>query len=411
MLERIRWIAATCLTACMLAAGSAGAQPRELSVKIGVLTDMSGILSDASGRGSVEATLLAVEDFRRIHPEVRVEVISGDHQIKPDIGSSIARRWLDREGVDAIVDAVTSPLGLAINTVTAERNKVFLASGLGHNDITGSKCTKSTVMFTYSVWALANGTGNIVVRQGGDTWFFITADYAYGHAVQADVSEIVRASGGKVVGAAIHPLATSDFASFLLQAQSSEAKIIGLANAGSDLVNTVKQASEFGLVPGPQKLAALVMFITDVHAIGLRTAQGLLMTTAFYWDLTPSTREFAQRFAARMGGRMPTQVQAGAYSSTLRYLEAVRTVGSTADGAAVVAAMREPGWFEDPLFGRTRILPNGTVQHAMYVAEVKAPSESAGPWDYYKILATIPPEQAFLPMERSGCPLIAGTGQ
>lgn len=398
---------ATLLAMALLLTAPATAQ--EIKVKLGVLTDMSGILSDPAGRGAVEATKLAVEDFMRANPSVRVEVVSADHQLKPDVGGNIARQWLDRDGVDAIVDGVTSPLGLAINTITSERNKVFLATGPGSNDLTGKFCTRTTVMWTYSIWALANGTGTTVVKQGGDSWYFITADYAYGHAVQANVSDIVRNAGGRLVGASIHPPSSSEFSSYLLEAKTSGAKIIGVANAGGDLVNTLKQAVEFGMVPGPQRFAALVMYITDVHALGLRTAQGLLLTTAFYWDMTPSTRGFAQRFAARMGGRMPSQIQAGAYSAVTSYLNAVKRMGSKSDGAAVVAAMREPGWFEDPLFGRTRILQNGTVQHPMHLAQVKAPAESKGPWDYYNILETIPAERAMKPIEQSGCPLVAAT--
>ncbi|MBH1963088.1 MAG: ABC transporter substrate-binding protein [Comamonadaceae bacterium] len=375
-------------------------------VKVGVLTSMSSFISDFTGQGSVEAAKLAVEDFRVRHPGTTVELVSADQQNKPDVATGIVREWFDRGSVDVLVDAPPSPVSLAVTDIVRDKNKVFLATSSSHSDLSGKKCNPNTIQWTYTNWAFANGTGKAVVRQGGDTWYFLTADYAYGHSLEKETADIVKAAGGKVIGTVRHPVSASDLSSFLLQAQASKAKIIGLANAGGDTINSIKQAAEFGVVSGKQNLAALALFITDVHAMGLKASQGLMFTTAFYWDLNESTRTFSKRFASRMNGKMPTQAQAGVYSSVLQYLLAVERVGSPADGAKVVAEMRKVGWFDDPLFGRTRVQENGGVQHAMYLAQVKTPAESRAPWDYYKILQKIPEDQAFQPKEQTGCALV-----
>ncbi|HVH82922.1 MAG TPA: ABC transporter substrate-binding protein, partial [Steroidobacteraceae bacterium] len=339
------------------------------------------------------------------------DVVSADHQNKPDVGSNIVRQWIDVDHVDAVVDTPTSSVALAVAQVVKEKNKAFLISGAASSDLTGKQCTPNNIHWTYDTWALAHGTGNAIVKQGGDTWFFITADYAFGHALERDTSEVVKAAGGKVLGSVNVPLNTQDFSSFLLQAQASKAKIVGLANAGGDTINSIKQAGEFGLVEGGQNLAGLLVFISDIHSLGLQTAQGLILTTAFYWDLNDKTRAFAKRFAARNGGKYPTMVQAGVYAETLHYLEAVKKVGGAADGVKVVEAMKATE-FDDPLFGKTKVRADGTAVHDMYLVEVKKPSESKGPYDYYKIRATIPAAEAFRPLadEKSGmpdyCPLV-----
>ncbi len=378
-----------------------------LSVKIGVLSDMSGLYADIGGPGSVTAAKMAVEDFHPDSHHMKVDIISADHQNKPDTGSAIARRWFDTEQVNAIADVPNSGVALAVSNVTREKNGVFLVSGAADSDLTGKQCSPNTVHWTYDTWALAHGTGGAIVRQGGKTWFFITADYAFGHSLERDTSAVVEAAGGKVLGAVRHPLNTSDFASYLLQAQGSKAQVIGLANAGGDTINAVKQASEFGIVKGGQRLAGLLVFLSDVHALGLQTAQGLTLTTAFYWDLNDKTRAFAKRFADRNGGKYPTMVQAGVYSSVLHYLEAVAKTGSATDGAKVVEAMKGTP-LDDPLFGETTVRADGRAVHAMYLVEVKKPAESKGPFDYFKVLATIPADQAFRPLadEKGMCSLV-----
>ena len=396
------------LVACAVGAGAAQA---EVAAKLGVLSDMSSLYADIGGAGSVEATKMAVEDFDPSKNGMKVDVVSADHQNKPDVGSNIVRQWIDVDHVDAIVDTPTSSVALAVAQVVKEKNKTFLISGAASSDLTGKQCTPNNIHWTYDTWALAHGTGNAIVKQGGDTWFFITADYAFGHALERDTSEVVKAAGGKVLGSVNVPLNTQDFSSFLLQAQASKAKIVGLANAGGDTINSIKQAGEFGLVEGGQNLAGLLVFISDIHSLGLQTAQGLILTTAFYWDLNDKTRAFAKRFAARNGGKYPTMVQAGAYAETLHYLEAVKKVGGAADGVKVVEAMKATE-FDDPLFGKTKVRADGTAVHDMYLVEVKKPSESKGPYDYYKIRATIPAAEAFRPLadEKSGmpdyCPLV-----
>ncbi len=387
-----------------MALGS-GAVMAQLSVKIGVLNDQSGLYADLSGAGSVWAARKAIDDFGAANKGMEVEVVSADHQNKPDVGSSIARQWLDVDKVDVIVDVPTSSVALAVNQIAKEKNKVFLVSGAATSDLTGKACTPNTVHWTYDTWALANGTGNAIVKTGGDTWYFLTADYAFGHALERDTSAVVEKSGGKVLGQVRHPFPGKDFSSFLLQAQASKAKVIGLANAGTDTTNAIKQASEFGIVEGGQKLAGLLIFITDVHALGLKTAQGLTFTEAWYWDLNDASRAFAKQFALANKGNQPTMVQAGVYSAVLHYLKAVESLKSAADGAAVVSKMKDTPT-DDPLFGKGTIRSDGRKVHDMYLVEVKKPGESKGPWDYYKIRATIPAAEAFRPIDQGDCPLV-----
>jgi branched-chain amino acid transport system substrate-binding protein len=388
--------------AAALVAGTASAQG--IDVKVGVLNDRSGTYADLSGEGSVVAARMAVEDFGAAEKGINVEIVSADHQNKPDIASNIARQWIDEEGVDVIADVPTSSAALAVNEIVREKDKIFLVSGAAASDLTGEKCSPNTVHWTYDTWALAHGTGKAMVEQGGDTWFFITADYAFGHALERDTAAVVEASGGKVLGSVRHPFPGQDFSSFLLQAQGSGAKVVGLANAGADTTNAIKQAHEFGITQGGQNLAGLLIFITDVHALGLETAQGLVLTEAFYWDLNDQTREWAKRFAQQHNGAMPTMVHAGVYASVLHYLKGVEAAGSK-ESQAVLAKMKEiPS--DDPLFGKGEVRQDGRHTHPMYLFQVKAPAESQGEWDYYKLLATIPAEQAFRPLEEGKCPLV-----
>jgi branched-chain amino acid transport system substrate-binding protein len=376
-------------------------------VKIGVLSDMSSLYSDIGGPGSVAAARMAVEDFGAAKKGITVEIVSADHQNKPDIGSGIARQWYDVDHVDMIVDVPNSGVALAVSEVTKEKNKVFLVSGAAASDLTGPKCSPNTIHWTYDTWALANGTGKAMVATGGTTWFFLTADYAFGHALERDTAAVVEKSGGKVLGVVRHPLNTSDFSSFLLQAQASRAKVIGLANAGGDTINSIKQAAEFGIVSGGQNLAGLLVFITDVNALGLATAHGLTMTEAWYWDQTEANRAFAKRFAAARDGKYPSMVQAGVYSAVTHYLKAVEALKSAADGKAVVAQMKAMPT-DDPLFGKGIVRADGRKIHDMYLFEVKKPEESKYPWDYYKLRATIPAAEAFRPPGEGGCPLVKG---
>jgi branched-chain amino acid transport system substrate-binding protein len=392
----------------VLAAALLGdAAQAQTSVKIGVLNDMSSLYADISGQGGVVAARMAVEDFGAEKKGLKVEIVSADHQNKPDVGSNIVRTWIDVDKVDVIVDVPTSSVALAVNEVVREKNKAFLVSGAATSDLTGPKCSPNTIHWTYDTWALANGTGKAIVKTGGDSWFFITADYAFGHALERDTAAVVEANGGKVVGKVRVPLNTSDFSSFLLQAQGSKAKIIGLANAGGDTINSIKQAAEFGIVSGGQNLAGLLVFITDVHALGLQTAQGLIMTEAFYWDQNDASRAFAKRFAPQYKGNMPTMVQAGVYSAVLHYLKAVAALKNAGDGKAVIAKMKELPT-DDPLFGKGTIRADGRKIHDMYLFEVKKPEESKGPWDYYKLRATIPAAEAFRPLKEGNCPLVSG---
>ncbi|MFG1317359.1 ABC transporter substrate-binding protein [Xanthobacter autotrophicus] len=396
------------LAAIFLAASSlmgAGAAYAQVPVKIGVLNDQSGLYADLGGQGSVWAAKKAVEDFGAAAKGLKVDVIFADHQNKADVGTSVARQWYDVDGVDVIVDTPNSGVALAVSGVTKEKNKVFINSGAATSDLTGKACTPNTVHWTYDTWALANGTGKAIVKTGGDTWFFLTADYAFGHALERDTSEVVKANGGKVLGQVRVPLNNADFSSFLLQAQSSKAKIVGLANAGGDTINSIKQASEYGIVDGGQKLAGLLIFLTDVHSLGLKVAQGLNLTSAWYWDQTDANRKFADAFAAANGGRRPTMVQAGVYSGVTHYLKAVEALKSAKDGAAVVAEMKKIPT-DDPLFGKGEVRADGRHIHPMFLFEVKKPSESKGPWDYYTLKATIPANEAFRPLADSDCPLV-----
>jgi len=373
-------------------------------VKIGVMSDMSSLYSDIGGGGSAVAARMAVEDFGKAHKDLKVEIVTADHLNKPDVGSSIARQWYDVGGVDVIVDVPTSSVALAINQVTREKGKAFLVSGAASSDLSGKACSPNTVHWTYDTWMLANGTGNAIVKTGGDTWFFITADYAFGLALERDTEAVVLKDGGKVLGRVRHPLNAQDFSSFLLQAQASKAKIIGLANAGGDTTNSIKQAAEFGIVKGGQSLAGMLVFISDVHGLGLDKAQGLIFTETYYWDLNDGTRAFAKRFAAANNGKYPTMVQAGVYSAILHYLKAVEA-GKTDDGTKTIAKMKELPT-DDPLFGKGRVRMDGRKIHPAYLVEVKKPSESKGPYDYYKIRATIPADQAFRPLNEGGCSLV-----
>jgi len=397
---------ATLLAASIAAIGatSAQAQISDNVIKIGVLTDMSSLYTDLSGKGSELAAKMAVEDFGAAKKGMKVEVISADHQNKPDVGSNLARQWYDVDKVDVIVDTPNSGVALAVSQVTREKGKAFLVSGAASADLTGKACTPNTIHWTYDTWMLANGTGQAIVKTGGDSWFFLTADYAFGHALERDTEAVVLKNGGKVVGKVRHPLNTQDFSSFLLQAQASKAKIVGLANAGGDTTNSIKQAAEFGIVKGGQNLAGLLVFLTDVHSLGLQTAQGLILTETFYWDANPQTRAFAKRFAAANRGIHPTMVHAGVYSAVLHYLKAIEA-GKTDDGTKVVAQMKSMPT-DDPLFGKGSIRQDGHKIHPAYLVEVKKPSESKAPWDYHKIRATIPADQAFRPMSEGGCPLV-----
>ncbi|MEP9375670.1 ABC transporter substrate-binding protein [Aquabacter sp. CN5-332] len=400
--------AAMLMAAASVFAVSAAQAQTPVKVKIGVLTDMSSLYSDLAGAGSVWSAKKAVEDFNATNKDVQVEVIFADHQNKADVGTSVARQWYDVDGVDMIVDTPNSGVALAINTVTREKNKVFINSGAASSDLTGKACSPNTVHWTYDTWALANGTGKAITKNGGDTWFFLTADYAFGHALERDTSEVVKANGGKVLGSVRVPINNSDFSSFLLQAQGSKAKVIGLANAGGDTINSIKQAAEYGIVSGGQKLAGLLVFLSDVHSLGLKTAQGLTMTEAWYWDMTDANRAYAKDFSAGNGGKYPTMVHAGVYSGVTHYLKAVAALKAGKDGAAVVAEMKKLPT-DDKLFGKGEVRADGRQIHPMYLFEVKKPSESKGPYDYYTLKATIPANEAFRPLDQGDCPLVKKT--
>jgi len=393
------------LTIALIAAtATAHAQISDGIVKIGVMNDQSGTYADITGPGSTTAARLAVEDFGAAKKGLKVEIVVADHLNKPDVGSSIARQWYDAEKVDVIVDVPTSSVALAINQITRDKGKAFLVSGAASSDLTGKACSPNTIHWTYDTWALANGTGSAIVKTGGDTWFFLTADYAFGHALERDTEAVVVKNGGKVLGKVRHPFPTADFSSFLLQAQASKAKIIGLANAGADTTNAIKQGAEFGIVKGGQQFAGLLVFISDVHALSLEKANGLVLTEAFYWDLNDKTRAWSKRFAEKQHGAMPTMVQAGVYSAVLHYLKAVEALKSD-DGTKVIAKMKEMPT-DDPLFGKGVVRADGRKIHPMYLFEVKKPAEAKGPWDYYRVRATIPAEQAFRPLDQGECPLV-----
>ena len=386
------------------AAKPAAAQVSDDIVKLGVLTDMSSLYADINGPGAVVATQMAVEDFGGTVLGKKIEGIQADVQNKADVAVSISGRWYDTEKVDAILGTAASSSSLATSSVAKEKKKIYLATDPASSDITGKACNAYTIHWVYDTIALANGTGSAVVKAGGKTWFFLTADYAFGHALERDVTAVVTANDGKVVGSVRHPINTPDFSSFLLQAQNSKAQIIGLANAGGDTINSIKQGAEFGLLAGGQKLAGLLVFISDIHTIGLKQAQGLNLTEAFYWDLNDNTRAWSKRWSAKMNGRMPTMIQAGFYSATMAYLEAIKATGT--DDADKVMAKLKSTPMDDPLFGKGYVRKDGRKMHDMHLFEVKKPEESKGPWDYYKLVRTIPAEEAFRPMDKGGCPLV-----
>jgi len=388
-------------------ATGASAQTMDKNVKIGSLSDQSSLYADVGGPGSTVAAEMAVEDSGLRKEGWTIDVVSGDHQNKPDVGVNVARQWYDVDKVDVIVDVPNSGVALAVSNLTKEKNKIFLNSGAGTSDLTNKQCTPNTIHWTYDTYNLAHGTGGAMTKAGGDTWFFLTADYAFGAALERDTSEVVKDAGGKVLGSVKHPLNTSDFSSFLLQAQASKAKVIGLANAGGDTTNAIKQAAEFGIVSGGQKLAGLLVFISDINALGLNAAQGLNLTETFYWDMNDQTRAFSKRFSEKMKNKaMPTMVHAGVYSAVTHYLKVLKAQGGNShDGAKIVEAMKAMPT-DDPLFGKGTIQPNGRKIHPAYLFEVKKPSESKGPWDYYKLVATIPADQVFTPLDKSTCPLL-----
>jgi branched-chain amino acid transport system substrate-binding protein len=392
------------LLASALAAVTAGAAQAQTSVKIGVLNDRSGVYADITGEGSVIAARMAAEDFKAAEKGLKVEIVSADHQNKPDVGSNIARQWYDRDGVDVITDVPTSSVALAINQITREKNKIFINSGAAASDLTGAQCSPNTVHWTYDTVMLANGTGGAMVKAGGDTWYFLTADYAFGHALERDTTAVIQKNGGKVLGSVKTPFPGTDFSSFLLQARSSKAKVIGLANAGGDTINSIKQAGEFGITQAGQKLAGLLVFSSDIKALGLKTAQGLALTESFYWDNDEGTRAFSKRFGEKFGGKMPTMVQAGVYAGVLHYLKAVEALKDK-DAAKVMAKMKEMPT-DDPLFGKGVIRADGRKIHDAYLFEVKKPAESKGEWDLYKLVSKIPGDQAFRPLDQGGCPLV-----
>ena len=395
------------LLACMLAAVglNAHAQISDGIVKIGVLNDMSGLYADITGPGSVVAAKMAVEDYlKSSKSSLKVEIVSADHQNKADIGSNIARQWYDTGKVDMIIDVPTSSVALAISQVSREKGKIHVNTGAATADLTGKACSPNTIHWLYDTWMLANGTGKAVVQHGGTSWFFLTADYAFGQALERDTEAVILKNGGKVLGKVRHPLATQDFSSFLLQAQASKAKVIGLANAGGDTTNAIKQAYEFGIVKGGQTLAGLLVFLTDIHSLGLEKAQGLYLTETFYWDLNDQTRAWSKRFAALHGGKYPSMDQAGVYAGILHYLKAI-DAGKNDDGTKVAQKMKDLPT-DDVLFGKGSIRKDGRKLHPAYLFEVKKPSESKGPYDYYKLLTTIPADQAFRPLNEGDCPLV-----
>ncbi|MEK9280013.1 MULTISPECIES: ABC transporter substrate-binding protein [unclassified Bradyrhizobium] len=404
---KTRSIASFLLTTALTFAAAGVASAQDKTVKIGALSDQSGLYADLGGPGSTLAAQMAAEDSGLTAKGWKIDIVSGDHQNKPDIGTAIARQWFDVDKVDVIVDVPNSGVALAVNNVVKEKNGVYINSGAATSDLTNAQCSPNTVHWTYDTYMLAHTTGQALVKAGGDTWFFLTADYAFGAALERDTTAVITANGGKVVGGVKHPLNTPDFSSFLLQAQASKAKIIGLANAGGDTTNSIKQAAEFGIVKGGQKLAALLLFLTDVKAIGLETAQGLNFTETFYWDMNDQTRAFSKRFAERMKNNAPpTMVQAGVYAGLRHYFKALESLGGNPhDGAKVVEKMKSMPT-QDELFGKGEIQPNGRTIHNAYLFEVKKPSESKGPWDFYKLVGTVPGDQAFTPLSESKCALL-----
>jgi branched-chain amino acid transport system substrate-binding protein len=395
------------LTALAVVLAASSAQAQQLNVKIGVMSDMSSLYADIGGPGSVVAAKLAIADFTKANPNVKVDLVSGDHQNKPDVGTQLANQWFDVDKVDMIIDIPNSGVALAVSQVASQKNKLFIVSGAAASDLTGPKCNANTIHWAYDTWMLANGTGAAMVKTGGDSWFFLTADYAFGHALERDTAAAVEANGGKVLGKVRHPLNTSDFSSFLLQAQSSKAKVIGLANAGGDTINSIKQAAEFGIVKGGQKLAGLLVFASDVNALGLQTAQGLTLTETWYWDGNDNNRAWTKRWQAERNaaGKFPTMIHAGVYSGITHYLKARIALGGDPDGKAVTAKMKATPT-DDALFGKGVIDEAGRKRHDAYLFEVKKPSESKYPGDFYHLKATIPAKDAFRQAKDSGCPLV-----
>ena len=393
-------------TALALAAGG-DAFAQDKTIKIGVLTDNSGLYSDLGGAGSTLAAQMAIEDSGMQAKGWKIDLISADHQNKPDIATTIARQWIDVEKVDVLMDVLNSGVALAVNNVVKEKNSIMINTGAATSDLTNAQCSPNTIHWVYDTYMLANSTGQALVKAFGDTWYFLTADYAFGAALERDTTAVILKSGGKVLGTVKHPLNSSDFSSFLLQAQASKAKIVGMANAGGDTTNTIKQASEFGIVAGGQKLAGLLLFITDVHSLGLKVAQGLSFTETFYWDLNDGTRAFSKRFSDRMKNKaQPSMVQAGVYSGLIHYFKTLDAMsGNPHDGAKVVAKMKELPT-DDPLFGKGSIRVDGRKIHPAYLFEVKKPEESKAPWDYYKLIGTTPGDQAFRPLSESTCALV-----
>ena len=403
-MKRVVTLAACCAA---LVVSQAHAQT-PLRVKIGVLTDLSGAYSDITGKGAIAAAKMAIDDFAKSHPEIKAELVSADHQNKPDLAMTIARKWIDTEQVDVLAKLTTSSIALAAQQLGKEKNKLTLISGAGSSDLTGKHCTENSINWVYDTYALANGTGKAIVAQQGKKWHIITVDYAFGHALERDVTRAIIADGGSVVGTSKHPLNASDLSSQLVTAIGSNAQVIGLANAGSDLITSVIQAKEFGIAKSKKQLAALLIYISDVHALGLERAEGLYLTTGFYWDRTDQSRQWSKRFFDTMK-RMPTMAQAGVYSSVTHYLKAVNAAKST-DTAAVRKKMGELP-VDDMFATNGTIRPDGRMVHDLYLAQVKAPSESKYPWDYYKIVRTIPGDQAFRSMADGECPLVSKTAQ
>lgn len=404
-MKMLKKLMCSAVVSAMAASTAAQAAISNDEVRIGYLADMSGTYSALAGPGGLEAAKMAIEDFGGKVNGKKITIVSADDQNKPDIGANKVRQWIDVENIDMVAGMVSSAVTIAVNKVVEAKDKISIVSGSASSSITNQYCTANSVHYVYDTYALAHGTGEAVVQEGGDSWFFLTADYAFGHAMEADVTEVVKQSGGTIVGGVRHPLATNDFSSFILQAQASGAKIVGLANAGADTTNSLKTAKEFGVVQAGQKIAGLLIFLNDVHSLGLETTQGLQLTTGFYWDRTPETRAWSQRYFERTGA-MPTMVQAGIYSSVNHYLNAVKAAG-TDETKAVMAQMKNTP-INDFFAQNGQIREDGRMIHDMYLAEVKKPSESKGDWDLYKILRTIPADKAFRPLSESQCKLVAG---
>jgi len=402
-MQRVRSLLLVAGLISLMPSSSVFAQQAGQPLKIGILSDLSSVYSDIGGSGNVEATKMAIEEFGGSMFGTPIELLTADPQNKPDTAASIVRKWYENDGVDMIIDMPTSATALAGMELSKQFEKIMIITDAASSDITGKSCSPFTAHWTYDTYANAHTVGGAIVKNGGDTWFFITADYVFGHSIERDTGEVVKAAGGKVLGSVKHPLNTPDFSSYLLQAQSSKAKIIGLANGGGDTINAIKQAGEFGIVSGGQNLAAIVMFISDVHSLGLKLAQGLIITEAYYWDLNDRTRAFGKRFFERMK-RMPTMNQAATYSATLHYLKAVQAAG-TKETKPVMAKMRATP-VRDAFTDNGILREDGRMVHSMFLFEVKKPEESKGPWDYYKVLAEVPGDQAFRPLNEGGCPLV-----